>query len=115
METTTIAHDQQTLVVGGLVRDKITLSERKVPFWGDIPWLGWFFRSQNRTVEKLNLLVFLTPHLVRDDADIIELNARKAKEVNALQRDNRIEEPTKLKQDILERLERSITPPNSPR
>ena len=115
METTTIAHDQQTLVVGGLVRDNITISERKVPFGGDIPWLGWFFRSQNRTVEKLNLLVFLTPHLVRDDADIIELNARKAREINALQRDNRIEEPTKLKQDVLERLERSIAPPNSPR
>ncbi len=82
---------------------------------GDIPWLGWFFRSQNRTVEKLNLLVFLTPHLVRDDADMIELNARKAKEINALQRDNRIEEPTKLKQNVLERLERSISPPNSPR
>jgi general secretion pathway protein D len=115
METTTIAHDQQTLVVGGLVRDNITLNERKVPFFGDIPWLGWFFRSQTRTVEKLNLLVFLTPHLVRDDVDMIELNARKAKEINSLQRDNRIEEPTKLKQDVLERLDRSITPPDSPR
>jgi general secretion pathway protein D len=115
METTTIAHDQQTLVVGGLVRDNVTLSERKVPFFGDIPWLGWFFRSQTRTVEKLNLLVFLTPHLVRDDTDMIELNARKAREVNALQRDNRIEEPTKLKQDILERLERPLTPSISPR
>jgi general secretion pathway protein D len=115
METTTIAHDQQTLVVGGLVRDNITISERKVPFFGDIPWLGWLFKSQTRTVEKLNLLVFLTPHLVRDDADIIELNARKAREINTLQRDNRIEEPTRLKQDILERLERPITPPNSPR
>ncbi len=115
METTTIAHDQQTLVVGGLVRDNITLNERKVPFFGDIPWLGWFFRSQTRTVEKLNLLVFLTPHLVRDDIDMIELNARKAKEINSLQRDNRIEEPTKLKQDVLERLDRSITPLDSPR
>lgn len=115
METTTIAHDQQTLVVGGLVRDNITLSERKVPFFGDIPWLGWFFRSQTRTVEKLNLLVFLTPHLVRDDMDMIEINARKAKQINALQRDNRIEEPTKLKQDVLERLDRPMTPSESPR
>ena len=106
METTTIAHDEQTLVIGGLVRDNITLSERKVPLLGDIPFLGWLFRSQNRSVEKLNLLVFLTPHLVRDEMDMVELNARKAKEINTLQRDNRIEEPTRLKQDVLERLER---------
>ena len=110
METTTIAQDQQTLVVGGLVRDNITLSEKKIPLLGDIPWLGWLFRSQTRTTEKLNLLVFLTPHLVRDDADMVELNARKAKDLNTLQRDNRIEEPTKLKQDVLERLERHGIP-----
>lgn len=107
METTTIARDQQTLVVGGLVRDNITISERKVPLLGDIPFLGWLFRFQSRQVEKLNLLVFLTPQLVRDESDMIELNARKAKEINVLQRENRIEESTKLKQDVLERLGRA--------
>ena len=115
METTTIAQDQQTLVVGGLVRDNLTLSERKVPLLGDIPWLGWLFKSQSRQIEKLNLLVFLTPHLVRDDADVVELRVRKAKDINILQRDNRIEEPTKLKQDVLERLELqpTVPPPSS--
>jgi general secretion pathway protein D len=111
METTTVAQDQQTLVVGGLVRDNITLSEKKIPVLGDIPWIGWLFKSQSRQVEKLNLLVFLTPHLVRDDADVVELNARKARDINILQRDNRIEEPTKLKQDVLERLELPSTVP----
>ncbi len=111
METTTIAQDQQTLVIGGLVRDNITLSEQKVPWFGDIPWLGWLFKSQTRQVEKLNLLVFLTPHLVRDGADMVELNARKARDLNTLQRENRIEEPTKLKQDVLERLEPPSTAP----
>ena len=115
METTTIAQDQQTLVIGGLVRDNITLSEKKIPFLGDIPWLGWLFKSQNRQTEKLNLLVFLTPHLIRDDADMAELNARKARDVNSLQRDNRIEEPTRLKQDMLERLEPpAVMPQGSP-
>jgi general secretion pathway protein D len=115
METTTIAQDQQTLVIGGLVRDNITLSEKKVPLLGDIPWVGWLFKSQNRQTEKLNLLVFLTPHLIRDDADMAELNARKARDVNTLQRDNRIEEPTRLKQDMLERLEPpSVVPQVSP-
>ena len=113
METTTIAQDLQTLVVGGLVRDNITLSEKKIPLLGDIPWLGWLFKSQNRQTEKLNLLVFLTPHLVRDEADMAELNARKARDVNTLQRENRIEEPTKLKQDILERLEPPVISPQT--
>ncbi len=110
METTTIAKDQQTLVVGGLVRDNLIVSERKVPLLGDIPFLGWLFRFQSKASEKLNLLVFLTPHLVRDENDMMDLNARKAKELNVLQRENRIEEPTRVKQDVLERLERPVQP-----
>ena len=114
METTTIAQDQQTLVIGGLVRDNLILSEKKLPWLGDIPWLGWLFKSQTRASEKLNLLVFLTPHLVRDQSDMIELNARKARDMNSLQRENRIEEPTRLKQDVLERLELPSTVPPPP-
>ena len=106
METTTIARDQQTIVVGGLVRDNITLNENKVPLLGDIPFIGWLFRFQSRQTDKLNLLVFLTPTLVRDEVDMVELNARKSTELGTLQRENRIEEPTRLKQDVLEKLER---------
>jgi general secretion pathway protein D len=106
METTTIAKDQQTIVIGGLVRDNITISERKVPLLGDIPFLGWLFKFQSQQTEKLNLLVFLTPTLVRDEVDMVELNARKSAELGTLQRENRIEEPTKLKQDVIEKLER---------
>lgn len=110
METTTVAKDQQTLVVGGLVRDNIVISERKIPLLGDIPLLGWLFKFQSRATEKLNLLVFLTPTLVRDEVDMVELNAKKSAELSTLQRENRIEEPTKLKQDVLEKLERPVAP-----
>jgi general secretion pathway protein D len=106
METTTIAKDQQTIVIGGLVRDNLILNERKVPLLGDIPFLGWLFRFESRAIQKLNLLVFLTPTLVRDEIDVVELNARKSAELGTLQRESRIEEPTKLKQDVLEKLER---------
>lgn len=106
IETTTIAKDGQTIVVGGLVRDNITINENKIPFFGDIPWLGWAFKSETRQIEKLNLLVFLTPTLVRDEVDMVDLNSRKAAEVNALQRETRIEEPNRLKQEMLEKLER---------
>ena len=106
METTTIAKDQQTIVVGGLVQDNIILIESKVPFLGDIPLLGWLFKTQSKQVNKLSLLVFLTPTLVRDEADVVELNARKSADLGTLQRENRIEEPTRLKQEVLEKLER---------
>jgi general secretion pathway protein D len=112
METTTVAKDQQTLVVGGLVRDNLVINDRKVPFLGDIPLLGWLFRIQTKATEKLNLLVFLTPHIVRDEVDMVELNARKSAELSTLQRENRVEEPTRVKQDVLEKLER---PTNSNR
>jgi len=105
METTTIAKDQQTIVVGGLVQDNIILTENKVPFLGDIPLLGWLFKTQSKQVNKLSLLVFLTPTLVRDEADMVELNARKSADLGTLQRENRIEEPTRLKQEVLEKLE----------
>jgi general secretion pathway protein D len=106
METTTIAKDQQTIVVGGLVSDNIILTESKIPFLGDIPLLGWFFKTQSKQADKLSLLVFLTPSLVRDEADIVELNARKSADLGTLQREGRIEEPTRLKQEVQEKLER---------
>jgi general secretion pathway protein D len=106
METTTIAKDQQTIVVGGLVSDNIILIESKIPFLGDIPLLGWLFKTQSKQADKLSLLVFLTPSLVRDEADVVELNARKSAELGTLQREGRIEEPTRLKQEVQEKLER---------
>jgi general secretion pathway protein D len=110
METTAIAQNGQTLVIGGLVRDNLLLTENKIPLLGDIPLLGWLFKSQTRQSQKLNLLVFLTPHLVKNEFDMVELNARKSAELSTFQRENRIEEPTRLKQDVLEKLER----PNGP-
>lgn len=111
METTTVAHDQQTLVIGGLVRDNITMNVSKIPLLGDIPFIGWLFRSETKQTEKLNLLVFITPHIIKDEADMVELNARKAVEVGTLQRENKIEEPTTVKQKVLEQLERNGSQP----
>ncbi|HXX74930.1 MAG TPA: secretin N-terminal domain-containing protein [Nitrospiraceae bacterium] len=118
METTAIAKSGQTLVIGGLVRDNVLLTENKVPFFGDIPLIGWLFRSQSNQTQKLNLLVFLTPQLVKNEIDMVELNARKSAELSTLQRENRIEEPTRIKQEVLEKLERPNgsnrpSPPNA--
>jgi general secretion pathway protein D len=55
-----------TLVMGGLVQDSPTASYTKVPFLGDIPGLGWAFRSEKKSMNKDNLIIFLTPTIVRD-------------------------------------------------
>jgi len=80
--------------------------------------LGWLFRSQSRQIQKLNLLVFLTPQVVRDEIDMVELNSKKAREVSSLHRKSRIEEPDRIKQEVFEKLERPApqnrsTQPNS--
>lgn len=96
METTAVVGDQQTVVLGGLVRDNVTFNERKVPLLGDIPGLGWLFKSRSEAVEKLNLLVFLTPHLIQDGVEMVNLNMKKRQEMEPLLQENRIEESAEV-------------------
>jgi general secretion pathway protein D len=50
--------------MGGLMRDKETSTINKVPLLGDIPVLGWLFKNSSKTVEKVNLLFFMTPKIL---------------------------------------------------
>jgi type II secretory pathway component GspD/PulD (secretin) len=58
----------KTLVIAGLISDTKNVSKNKVPFLGDIPWLGKFFTYTNNTVTRTELLIFLTPHIMPTDA-----------------------------------------------
>jgi len=55
-----------TLVMGGLVTDNPTATYTKVPVLGDIPGLGWAFRSENKSMTKDNLIIFMTPTIIKD-------------------------------------------------
>ena len=55
-----------TLVMGGLVQDNPTATYSKVPVLGDIPGLGWAFRSENKSMNKDNLIIFLTPTIIKN-------------------------------------------------
>ncbi|MGA3281890.1 MAG: type II secretion system secretin GspD [Smithella sp.] len=72
-KTTTVVKDNETIVMGGLVGDSTEDDVYRVPLLGDIPFLGWLFRTHSNTREKTNMYVFLTPHIVRtkQDADKI--------------------------------------------
>lgn len=66
IKTNVLADNEETIVLGGLIRDRANKSESKVPLLGDIPLLGALFRSTKEEVEKLNLVVFLKPTILRD-------------------------------------------------
>jgi general secretion pathway protein D len=82
VETVVAAKDQQTIVIGGLIDDKVTITTTKVPFLGDIPILGHLFKRTNTRKEKTNLLVFIRPFIIRDTKDFLKIVQKKVEERN---------------------------------
>jgi general secretion pathway protein D len=68
IDTNVIVADGDVVVLGGLVQDTYTDNKSKVPLLGDIPVIGALFRSENRTKQRRNLLVFLRPVVLKDEA-----------------------------------------------
>ena len=66
IETQVLIPNANTLVMGGLVQDSPNAQYTKVPVLGDIPGLGWAFRSENKSLAKDNLLIFITPTIVKE-------------------------------------------------
>ncbi len=79
--TTILAEDQQIIVLGGLIQDDVTQTRRKVPVLGDIPGLGFFFRSTADTRNKTNLLVFLRPTVIKTVQDVESSAERKYRDI----------------------------------
>jgi general secretion pathway protein D len=77
VKTVIVVKDQQTVVIGGLITEKVKESVQKVPLLGDIPILGYLFKNTIRTIEKTNLLIFLTPYVIRDQSDLRRIFQRK--------------------------------------
>lgn len=79
-KTTVVAKNEETIVLGGIMQDREIDSVSKVPILGDIPLLGQLFRSTKKSKSKVNLLVFLTPHIIYDTNDFKRLLERKMEE-----------------------------------
>jgi general secretion pathway protein D len=78
--TTVMVDDEQTVVIGGLVHDALRTAEDKVPLLGDLPLLGFLFRTKTSQVDKTNLVLILTPHVIRSRDDLRRVFARKMEE-----------------------------------
>ncbi len=81
-KSTVVVKDNQTIVIGGLLRDTQKSDVEKVPFFGDLPVLGRLFRRDKDSSEKTNLLIFLTPHIIKTEDDFKRIFKRKMDERN---------------------------------
>ena len=77
LKTMILAADKETIVLGGLISDDVTETESKVPYLGDIPYLGWFFKSKSTQHIKRNLMIFLRPTIVLEKQKATELTNEK--------------------------------------
>ena len=85
IKTVILSDDQQTIVLGGLVRDDVIDSVSKVPLLGDVPFFGRLFRSNTQQHSKKNLMVFLRPTILRDEKSATALTHQKYSGIKMLQ------------------------------
>jgi len=89
IDTTILVDDQEVIIIGGLIRDKETSNDSKVPLLGSIPGIGFLFRSSSTTTQKQNLLVFLRPTVLDSRAAITSATQRKFNSVYEIQIEGR--------------------------
>ncbi|MCH8119839.1 MAG: type II secretion system secretin GspD [Planctomycetes bacterium] len=72
-----------TIVIGGLMRDDKTTIEKKIPLLGDLPLIGGLFRFQRDRLQKTNLLIFITPHILSNQEDLEQITEKKKNEMKS--------------------------------
>jgi general secretion pathway protein D len=80
LKTQVVVNDQQSVVIGGLIQERDIYSETKVPLLGDIPILGYLFKYAKKQKRKTNLLIVLTPYIIKDQLDLQSIRERKIRE-----------------------------------
>jgi general secretion pathway protein D len=88
IETNVVIDDGGILALGGLIEDRFVENRSKVPLLGDIPFVGGLFRSENRTKNRTNLMVFLRPTVLRDNATGEKLSLDRYDMIRAQQKDS---------------------------
>lgn len=81
-DTTVAVKDGDTIILGGIIRSTVTSTVKKIPLLGDIPFLGNLFKSTNKTSNKTELLVFLTPRVVRNPDEASKLREQEQKKLS---------------------------------
>lgn len=82
VKTVVVTEDGQTVVLAGLMDDISQRTKKKIPLLGDIPLLGFFFSTTANQMSKNNLLIFITPHIIKEATDFSEILKRKIQQRN---------------------------------
>ena len=111
-----MVRDRDTIAMGGLLRDKETISSNKIPVLGDIPVLGWLFKNKTRTVEKVNLLFFMTPKILAPYTKVAAANTKEVVErSNKFTKDVFTEDDrdpnTELTKNLIQRMDQQAAGP----
>jgi general secretion pathway protein D len=85
VKTTVLATSGETIIIGGLIDEKVNESVEKVPLLGDLPFLGHLFKSTKSSTEKRNLMIFLRATIIRDDKTMSLLSTRKYGDIRKIQ------------------------------
>lgn len=85
-DTVVVTPDGQTIVIGGLMQTTKSQSQSKIPILGDIPLLGFAFRRTVTNDEKTELLIFLTPHIVKSPTEVAKLTQDTRKDAQIVPR-----------------------------
>ena len=85
VETWLLAESGETVLIGGLIQDSITKTRSEVPCLGDLPLLGLLFGSRGRSVDKVELVVLITP-------SVVDRKKKSVDEVEAIVRTKKVEE-----------------------
>ena len=88
IESNVVVDDGSIIVLGGLIEDRFIENKSKIPLLGDIPYLGALFRSESRTKNRTNLMVFLRPIVMRDNATSERLTLDRYDNIRAQQKDS---------------------------
>lgn len=76
VKTLAIVSDGQSVILGGLIKSKNEIINQKVPFFGDIPFLGNLFKNKLEQSDKINLVIILTPYIVNKSEDLPNIGAK---------------------------------------
>ena len=87
IESTVVVNDGKIIVLGGLIENSYESEANQLPVLGQLPYVGWLFRSLSRTRKKTNLVVFLRPRVLRDEAATDELTLDRYDYIRARQRE----------------------------
>jgi general secretion pathway protein D len=110
-QTTVIVQDGNTLVLGGIIGDDVQDTVNKIPLLGDIPVLGYLFKTESQKVNRVNLYIFLTPRIIRNPTEALAVTREKVDNAVYEQKEGLESDAFKFKEDTREILKSRHTPP----